>query len=178
MSVRGFQIDRAIALVGLMGAGKSTLAPVLASRLNLDFIDTDREIERLMGLTVAEIFKQHGEAFFREKEQEVVGALDLSTPSVVATGGGVFANDGLRDKLLAQCITIWIDSPLPLLARRAGNGPTRPYLSKGDPAVALEHLAHERQAFYAMADLHIENGDERPADVAEAILVALRKRAS
>ena len=177
MSNGGFQIDGAIALVGLMGAGKSTLAPILASRLNLEFIDTDREIERLMGLTVAQIFKQHGEAFFREKERDFVGTLDLSTPSVVATGGGVFADHGLREKLLARCITIWIDSPLPLLARRAGSGRTRPYLDKDDPAVALGRLAHERQPFYAMADLHIENGDERPADVAEAILAALQKRA-
>ncbi len=177
MSDGGFQIDSPIALVGLMATGKSTLAPILAERLQLGFVDTDREIERLLDLSVAEIFRTHGETFFREKEREVVSALDLSTPKVVATGGGVFADQGLRDRLLAQCITIWLDCPVPLLAKRIGNNGTRPYLDESDPTFSLGRLAQERRAFYAMADLHVECGDESPVDVVEAVLIGLRKRA-
>lgn len=139
-----------IALVGLMGAGKSTVGRRLAKRLRLPFADSDREIEAAAALSVAEIFQRFGEAHFRDGERRVIARLVEGPPKVIATGGGAFMDDETRALILARCIAIWLDADVETLARRATRRGGRPLLN-GDPVASLSALAEARNPIYAEA---------------------------
>lgn len=170
-----FTPERSIALVGLMGAGKTEVGRRLAERLDLPFADTDDEVARSVGLTVPEIFEREGEAAFRERERVAAIALAEGPVRVAATGGGAFADDETRGVLLARCIVVWLDAPVPVLARRVAASSSRPLLSARDPLGALTQLAAERAAAYAQAHLRVA-AEGPPDDVADAIVLQLAGR--
>ena len=142
---------KSIALVGLMGAGKTSVGRRLAKRLSLPFADADAEIEAAAGLAIAEIFERFGEAHFRDGERRVIARLVEGPRQVIATGGGAFMNDETRALILARCTAIWIDGDLDTLAARLGRRDHRPLLRDKEPRALLAELAESRNPIYALA---------------------------
>ncbi|HVF36447.1 MAG TPA: shikimate kinase [Sphingomicrobium sp.] len=168
-------IDRPIVLVGLMGAGKSTVGRRLAKRLRLPFVDSDVAIEEASGSPTAELFERYGEQDFRDGERRLVARLVEGNVGVIATGGGAFNDPGTRQLLNERAITVWLDAPIDVLAERTGRRNNRPMLRNGDRAGTLARLAEERKSFYAEAKIHIRSGAGAHGDVVEAIVAALQQ---
>lgn len=144
-----------IVLVGLMGAGKSTVGRRLAIRLRLPFIDADAEIEAAADLSITEIFERHGEAHFRDGERRVIARLMDGVPKVIATGGGAFINDATRVVILKDALAIWLDADVAVLADRVSRRDTRPLLRNRDARTVLSELAQVRNPIYAQAPVHV-----------------------
>lgn len=155
---RSLRLDRPIVLVGLMGAGKSSVGRRLAQRLGLDFVDSDEEIEAAAQYTVSEIFERFGEQSFRDGERRVIARLIDGAPKVIATGGGAFMNAETRALILERCVAVWLDVDVDTLAERVGRRDTRPLLKGRDPAAVLRELAEKRNPVYAEAQLRIQGG--------------------
>ncbi|MGK7905551.1 MAG: shikimate kinase [Hormoscilla sp.] len=166
INLRGISIY----LVGMMGAGKTTVGELLAKELEYRFFDTDVLIERVKGKAIGEIFKTEGEAGFREIESQVLESLSAYLQSVVATGGGIV----LRPKnwsYLHHGIVVWLDLPVEKLYNRLQGDTNRPLLQEVDPLEKLRSLLKTRQAMYSQADLHITlTGEETPEGVARRVL--------
>jgi shikimate kinase len=171
-------LDRPIVLVGLMGAGKSTVGRRLAKRLGLPFVDSDVAIEEASGSPTAELFERYGEHDFRDGERRLVARLVQGEVRVIATGGGAFNDPRTRQILNERAITIWLDAPVDVLAERTGRRNNRPLLRNGDRSETLARLDRERRAFYSEAQIHIHSVDGAHGDVVDAILEALRERFS
>lgn len=171
-----FRTDRSIALVGLMGAGKSTVGRRLAGRLSLPFSDADREIEQAADRTIAEIFDSFGEAQFREGERRVIARLVEGAPKVIATGGGAFVDPRTRALLLERCTVIWLDSDPAMLAERVARRDHRPLLRGKEPLLYLRELAAERNPFYAQAHIALRSEDMPHEEMVDRILEALAAR--
>lgn len=167
------RLDRPIVLVGLMGAGKSTVGRRLARRLGLPFIDSDDAIEDAAGYSAAEVFDRFGEADFRDGERRLVARLIDGDVRVIATGGGAYVDPRTRKLLNERAITIWLDAPVDILADRTGRRDTRPLLRNGDRKQTLERLAQQRGPAYAEAHIRVRSGQGAHKDVVEAILKAL-----
>lgn len=166
-------LTRPIVLVGLMGAGKTTIGRRLAAKLGLRFVDSDAEIENAAGRSIPEIFEDFGEAEFRDGERKVIARLLDEGPMVLATGGGAFMASETRARVKASGISIWLKADIPLLVERVGRRDTRPLLRRGNPAEVLERLAEERYPFYAEADITVESGAGPHENVVETIIRAL-----
>lgn len=164
---------KTIALVGLMGAGKSSIGRRLATVLDLPFRDADSEVEAAAGRTISEIFETFGEEAFRDGERRVIARLMDEGPHVLATGGGAFVNAETRALIKARAISIWLKADLELLARRIGRKDTRPLVRGKDPLEVLTILAAERDPLYAQADIIVETGDTPHTEAVEAVLRAL-----
>ena len=169
-------VNRTIVLVGLMGAGKTTVGRRLAKRLGLPFVDSDHEIEKAAGMSVAEIFECFGEADFRSGERRVIGRLLEGEPQIVATGGGAFINDETRALIKEKGLSIWLDADIEVLVERTARRDTRPLLKTGDPRAILTRLAKEREPFYAQADLKVASSEGPHEDVVAKVLEALAAR--
>jgi shikimate kinase len=168
---------RTIALVGLMGVGKTTVGRRLAQVLGLPFHDADLEIERAAGRSVSDIFAELGEQEFRAGEHRVIARLLNGPPHVLATGGGAFLHPGTRRLLQERAITVWLKADLQILAGRVGRRDTRPLLRGRDPLAVLQAQAEARYPFYAEADLIVEAGEGSHQTAVAAVLEALRRRA-
>jgi len=169
-------LDRPIVLVGLMGAGKSTVGRRLARRLGIPFVDSDVAIEEASGSKTAELFERYGEDDFRDGERRLVARLVEGEVRVIATGGGAFNDPRTRQILNERAITVWLDAPVDVLAERTSRRNNRPLLHKGDPERILARLADERRGFYEEAQIHIRSsGDGAHHDVVESIVSALRQ---
>lgn len=159
-----------IYIIGMMGAGKTTVGELLAKELEYRFFDTDVLIERVKGKAIAEIFKTEGEDEFREIESQVLGSLSAYMKSVVATGGGIV----LRQKnwsYLHHGIVVWLDLPVEQLYQRLQGDTTRPLLQEVDPLEKLRSLLDDRQGLYSQADLQVTmTGEETPEGVARRVL--------
>jgi shikimate kinase len=166
--------SRTIALVGLMGVGKSTVGRRLAQRLGLPFADGDVEIEAAAGMSVSDIFSELGEAEFRAGEARVMRRLLEGPPVVLATGGGAVLHEGTRALLKSKAITVWMRADLETVTERVQRRDTRPLLRGRDPAEALRTLAEARYPLYAQADLTVEVGVGSHAQAVEAIVRQLR----
>jgi shikimate kinase len=162
-----------IALIGLMGCGKSTLGPLLAARLAIPFVDSDAEIVREAGCSIAEIFAQQGEAAFRDLEHRVIQRLLAGEAKVIATGGGAFAHAPTRALLLEESISLWLHASLETLVARVGTGEGRPLLQQGDPRTILAKLMDQRYPLYAEAELMVDVSDLSPEAVVEEIIALL-----
>lgn len=147
--------DRTIVLVGLMGAGKTTVGRRLAKRLGLAFADSDEEIEKAADQTVSEIFERFGEASFRDGERRVVRRLIEGPPKVIATGGGAFVDAETRALILETCIAIWLKAEPETLAERVKRRDGRPLLKDRDPLEMLRGLGEARNQYYEQAHLHV-----------------------
>jgi shikimate kinase len=165
---------RSIVLVGMPGSGKSAVGRRLATRLDLDFVDADEEIERAAGKPIMDIFKDHGEAYFREGERKVIARLLGSGPQVLATGGGAMLAAETRDNISRFGISIWLKAELPVLMRRVLKRNTRPLLEK-DPEGVMRQLMVARYPIYAMADITVESRDLPHETVVGEIIDALTK---
>ncbi|MEM1314854.1 MAG: shikimate kinase [Pseudomonadota bacterium] len=172
------RLQRPVVLVGLMGAGKTTVGRRLAARLSAPFVDSDEAVEDAARMSVAEIFETMGEAAFRDGERRVISRLLTESPQVVATGGGAWMNDRTRQEIRAQGATvIWLRADLDVLVERVGRRGGRPLLAGGEPREILAGLMAKRDPVYAEADLEIESrGDERHDAVVDRCLAALLAR--
>lgn len=166
--------ERTIALVGLMGVGKSTVGRRLAKRLQLDFADGDAEIESAAGMAVSEIFETMGEAEFRAGEARVIRRLLEGPRIVLATGGGAILREETRDLLKEKAVTVWMRADLDVVATRVLRRDTRPLLRGRDPLEALTGLAVARYPLYAQADVTVDVGGGAHGEAVEAILQALK----
>lgn len=164
---------KTIALVGLMGAGKTTVGRRLAAALGLPFRDADQEIEAAAGRSVTDIFAERGEAAFREGERRVIARLLSEPPHVLATGGGAFVQPQTRALIKAGAISVWLKADVEILVRRVGRKGGRPLLADRDPAEALNALAKERHPFYTQAHLTVDAGDAPHGVTVNLILAAL-----
>jgi len=167
------RIDRPIVLVGLMGAGKSTVGRKLATLLQADFIDADEAIEQAAALSVAEIFERFGEAHFRDGERRVIARLIEERHGVIATGGGAFVDPLTRSLILERTIAVYIECDVPTLVERTARRDNRPLLRSGDPAEILGRLQQERAPFYAEAPIRVLSGGGHQRDTALQIIEAI-----
>jgi len=166
--------QRSIVLVGMMGAGKSSIGRRLAVRLGLPFVDADAEIEKAAGMSIADIFARHGEADFRSGEARVIARLLQGGPQVLATGGGAVMNADTRAAIKAGAISVWLSADLDVLMRRiAKRKNDRPMLQTSDPAATLRRLLAEREPAYAQADIAVQSHDVPHDAIVTQILQAL-----
>jgi shikimate kinase len=160
---------KSIVLVGFMGAGKSRIGRLLAGRLRLPFVDTDTAIEETYRLSIADIFRQCGEAEFREAERRLIAHLIGEGPKVIALGGGAFIDAKNRDTLNRAALTIWLDAPLQLILSRLKRSTTRP-LASNRSEDELRELCDDRRQYYAQAHLRIETRDSNPSRIVDQIV--------
>jgi len=164
---------RSIVMVGLMGAGKSAIGRRLATRLDMDFIDADTEIETAAGCTVEEIFERHGEATFRDGERRVIARLLDGPALVMATGGGAFMDETTRDAIAKAAISVWLRADLETLVRRTAKRNNRPLLKTDDPAKTLKDLMVVRHPIYELSDIMVESDDGPLDETVDSVCVAL-----
>ena len=170
------KLDKTLVLVGMMGAGKTSVGRRLAGILGVPFRDADVEIESAAGCTINEIFERYGEPAFRSGERKVIARLLTDPPHVLAAGGGAFIDEETRQRIKEHAVSIWLRAPLDLLIQRVLRKDTRPLLRNTDSKATLERLLREREPIYAEADLVIES-DEGPHDVVvKRIVAALEER--
>ncbi|HEV2605428.1 MAG TPA: shikimate kinase [Microvirga sp.] len=148
---------RSLVLVGLMGAGKSTVGRRLAARLSLPFYDADHEIESAAGMTIPDIFQHYGESYFRDGERRVIARLLQEGPVVLATGGGAFMNEETRARISERGISVWLRADLPVLMRRVRKRANRPLLQNPDPEGTMRKLMELRHPVYATADVTVDS---------------------
>ena len=169
-------VPRTVALVGLMGAGKSAIGKRLAARLGLPFVDADDEIERAAGCTIAEFFERRGEAEFRAGERRVILRLLAGPPHVLSTGGGAYMDPDTRALMRERALTVWLRAELDVLYDRVRRRGHRPLLRQGDPREVLARLMEQRYPIYAEADIVVDS-TAQPADrTTEQVIAALRDR--
>ncbi len=164
---------RSIVLVGLMGAGKTSIGRRLAAQLGLPFRDADSEIELAAGCSVPELFSRYGERAFRDGERRVIRRLLAGDPLVLAFGGGAFMDPETRAAARADSVSVWLRCPLPTLVRRVSGRDHRPLLADGDAAEILQRLIDQRYPIYAEADVVVDCGDESPDTTTSQVLDAL-----
>ncbi|OSZ71913.1 shikimate kinase [Sphingomonas sp. IBVSS1] len=164
---------RPITLIGLMGAGKSSIGKRLADRLALPFVDADDEIVLAAGLSIPEIFERFGEAHFRDGERRVIARLIDGTPKVIATGGGAFMNAETRALILARTQAVWLDADIATLVERVRRRGGRPLLAGRDPGQVLRDLAAVRNPVYALAPIRVASKAGPHGDTVDAIITAL-----
>ena len=167
---------RLIVLVGMMGAGKSTIGRRLAARLNLPFVDADIEIEAAAGMTIPEIFELHGEPHFRDGEARVIARLLEGGPAVLATGGGSFMREDTRRRVAEKAVSIWLKADPDIILRRVRRRADRPLLQTADPAATVSRLLSEREPVYQHADVTIASRDVPHDKIVDECLDALRDR--
>jgi shikimate kinase len=164
---------RSIVLVGLMGAGKSTIGRRLAQKLDLAFVDADAEIEQAAGKSVQDIFRDHGEASFREGERRVIARLLESGPLVLATGGGAFMNEETRNNISRRGIAVWLKADIELLMKRVRRRDNRPLLKADNPEEVMQTLIEQRYPVYGRADIIVESRDVPHSSIVSDVIRAL-----
>ena len=170
------KLKRTVALVGMMGAGKSSIGRRLATRLNVPFRDADAEIESAAGCSISEIFERYGEPAFRDGERKVITRLLGEAPHVLATGGGAFMDADTRQKMKADSVTIWLRAPVDVLLARTARRDNRPLLKTGNPRETLEKLLEVRAPVYAEADVTLDSEEGPHAASVEKIVTLLAER--
>ena len=151
-----FILKRTVALVGMMGAGKTAIGTALAKRLQVPFLDSDTEIVRAADRSIAEIFERDGEAFFRDRETEVIARLLEGPPCVLSTGGGAFLRPENREIIAAHGTSLWLRAELELLWQRVRHKTTRPLLNTDNPRATLASIQEARDPLYARAEITVD----------------------
>jgi shikimate kinase len=164
---------RSIVLVGMMGAGKSSIGRRLAARLGIPFSDADAEIEEAAGMSIADIFEAHGEPSFRSGEARVIARLLEHGPQVLATGGGAFINPQTRARIHEKGISVWLKAEIDVLSRRLRRRGDRPLLKTADPTATLANLLAARNPIYGEANLVVMSRDVPHDVIVEEIMTAL-----
>lgn len=172
-----WRLKKTVALVGLMGAGKTAVGKALAIRLGVPFLDSDAEIETAANMTIAEIFQRDGEAFFRDRETEVIDRLLDGEHGVLSTGGGAFLAERNRKLISNKGVSVWLKADLKLLWNRVKHKDTRPLLRTDDPHETLRKLHEERTPIYEKADLAVEaRSSYSIEDMTDQVVKALVQR--
>lgn len=166
---------RPLVLVGLMGAGKSTVGKKIASLLALPFHDADDEIEAVSRMSVPELFEAYGEPEFRNLERRVIQRMLDAGPMVLATGGGAYMNAQTREAIAAFGVSVWLKADLDLLMDRVSRRQNRPLLKNTNPRGVMERLMAERYPIYALADLTVTSRDDRKEVIAQEVIEALSR---
>jgi shikimate kinase len=164
---------RSIVLVGMMGAGKSTIGRRLAGRLRLSFVDADAEIEAAASMSIAEIFETKGEPYFRDGEARVIARLLEGGPSVLATGGGAFMREDTRNRIRDKAVSIWLRADADTILRRVKRRADRPLLQTADPAATIGRLIEERHPVYQRANLMVASREVPHEKIVEECIAAL-----
>ncbi|MGH6761374.1 MAG: shikimate kinase [Phyllobacterium sp.] len=164
---------RSVVLVGLMGAGKSTVGRKLASMIGLRFLDADAEIETVSRMTIPELFEAYGEAEFRDLERRVIARILEAGPMVLATGGGAYMNEQTRRAIADDGISVWLKADLDVLFDRVGRRHNRPLLKTPDPRATLGKLLEDRYPVYAQAAITVMSRDEKKDVIAQEVIDAL-----
>jgi shikimate kinase len=172
------KLEKSLVLVGMMGAGKTSVGRRLASTLGVPFRDADAEIELAAGCTVNEIFERFGEPAFRAGERKVIARLLGEPAHVLATGGGAFMDPETRSRIKELAVSIWLRAHIELLIERVMRKDHRPLLRNTDTRVALERLLKEREPIYAQADIVVESDDGPHEAVVKRIVAALDTKAA
>jgi shikimate kinase len=167
---------RSVVLVGMMGAGKSTIGRRLSARLHLPFLDADTEIEAAAGMSIPDIFETHGEPHFRDGEARVIARLLDGGPAVIATGGGAFIREETRSRIRDKAVSIWLRADADIIMKRVKRRADRPLLQTVDPAATVGRLIEEREPVYRQADLTIWSRDVPHDRIVDECLEALRAR--
>src|SRR5437762_291342 len=167
---------RLVVLVGMMGAGKSTIGRRLAARLHLPFLDADAEIEAAAGMTIPEIFEVHGEPHFRDGEARVIARLLESGPAVLATGGGAFMREETRNRIRDKAVSIWLKADVDIIMKRVKRRAGRPLLETEDPVATVSRLLEQREPVYQGADLTIWSRDVPHERIVDECIDALHAR--
>ena len=174
MSPESFPIPpKTIVMVGLMGAGKSSVGRRVASRLGLPFYDADTEIEAAAGCSISDLFARYGEPAFRAGERRVMHRLLAGPRAVIATGGGAFIDAETRALIAEQAISVWLRADLNLLTKRVSGRDHRPLLKGGDPRAILSGLMEQRHPIYAEADVAVDSLDQPTEVTVTAVLRSL-----
>lgn len=172
-----FVVHRTVALVGMMGSGKSAIGRALSLRLGVPFLDSDAEIEAAANATIAEIFTRDGEAFFRDREAEVISRLLTGEPVVLSTGGGAYMAERNRTAISSKGVAVWLDADLPVLWDRVRHKDSRPLLKGPDPKGTLARIYDERVPIYRLADLFVKTQPGYSIDqTTDLVIDALLKR--
>ena len=156
-TIRRALAGRSIVLVGIMGVGKSTIGKRLSQYLDIPFVDADKEIEKAAGMAIDDIFDQFGEQAFRAGEQKVIKRLMSEGQAILATGGGAFMNEGIREDIEQGGVSVWLSADIDILMKRVQRRAGRPLLQQDDPEAVMRQLLEERNPVYALADIHIES---------------------
>ncbi len=171
---------RPLVLVGMMGAGKTTVGRRLASRLGRHFLDSDEEIEKAAQMTIPEIFEQRGEPEFRAGETRVIARVLKDGDIVLATGGGAFVNPDTRALVKAEAVSVWLKAEVDILFERVSRRSNRPLLKTANPKATLEKLIEDRYPIYAEADVTVVSRDVPQdvvaGDVIDAVLGYLKRQ--
>ena len=170
-------LRRTVVLVGMMGSGKTAIGRELALQLDVPFVDSDVEIEKAANATIAEIFAKSGEAFFRDREAEIIARLLTSEPCILSTGGGAYLANRNRDAISEHGVAVLLDADLDLLWERVRHKNTRPLLMTDDPQRTLGEIFEARAPIYAKAELRAEARPEYSIeDMTENVLAVLATR--
>ncbi len=172
-----FTLHKTVAMVGMMGAGKTAVGKALAARLDVPFLDSDAEIEAASNMTVPEIFARDGEPFFREKEAQVIERLLDGAPCILSTGGGAFLAERNRAAISARGISVWLNADLALLWSRVRHKTTRPLLNTDNPFATLSEIYDARVPIYSLADLSVTSKPRYAIeDMVDYVVAALKTR--
>lgn len=172
-----YQLKKSVVMIGMMGAGKTAVGQALAERLGVPFLDSDEEIVKAANMSISEIFERDGEAFFRDRESEVIARLLDTRRAVLSTGGGAFLSDRNREMIHDRGVSVWLKADLQLLWNRVKHKDTRPLLRTPDPKATLTEIYDARVPVYAKADLAVEARPEYAiGEMADAVVAALLTR--
>jgi shikimate kinase len=167
---------RCVVLIGMMGAGKSTIGRRMAARLKLPFVDADTEIETAAGMSIPDIFETHGEPHFRDGEARVIARLLDHGPAVIATGGGAFMREETRNRIRDKAISIWLKADAEVIMRRVRRRTDRPLLKTADPEGTVDRLLGEREPVYGGADITVLSREVPHDKIVDECIDALRDR--
>ncbi|WP_422371660.1 shikimate kinase [Hoeflea sp.] len=165
--------SRNLVFVGLMGAGKSAIGRLVAQMMDIPFVDSDHEIERVSRMSIAELFSAYGETEFRALEERVITRLLKTGPRVLSTGGGAFMNEATRARLLKSGLSVWLKADLDVLWTRVSKRDTRPLLKTENPRQTLSDLLDKRYPVYALADVTVQSRDELKETIASETIAAI-----
>ena len=172
-----FELKKTVALVGMMGSGKSAIGKIVSSVLDIPFRDADVEIERAAKLSIPEIFERHGEEFFRNKEDQVIKRLLNEKCCILATGGGAFMNKKIRASIKEQGVSVWLNADLETLWKRVKHKKTRPLLRTHNPKETLRSIYTDRIKTYSLADIIVDSHDKSSLEeMAKLIIKSLLDR--